>query len=75
LEIGGESFPPGTLVCAIANAGSPKPVVRADRADRLAAKDLGPPLHCLVVPGTLHFAEREALIRFAGAPEDALPPE
>jgi len=26
------------------------------------------------VPGKLHFAEREALIRFAAAPEDALPP-
>lgn len=74
VELGGEDFPPGTLVCAISNAGSPSPVVLADRADRLVTRDLGPPLHCLIVPGKLHFAEREALIRFAAAPEDALPP-
>ena len=74
IELGGEDFPPGTLVCAIGNAGSPNPVVIADRADRLVARDIGPPLHCLIVPGRLHFAEREALLRFAAAPEDALPP-
>jgi len=27
-------------------------------------------LHCLVVPGTLHFLEKEALVAFAGAPHD-----
>jgi len=74
VELGGQDFPPGTLVCAISNAGSPNPVVLADRADRLVTRDLGPPLHCLIVPGKLHFVEREALIRFAAAPEDALPP-
>jgi len=73
IEVGGEDFPPGTLVCAIGNVGSPNPVVKADRADRLAAQDLGPPLHSLIVPGSLHFVEREALVRFAAAPEDALP--
>src|SRR3990172_530508 len=73
-EVGGEDFPPRTLVCAVGNVGSPHPVVRADWAERLAARDLGPPLHCLIVPGRLHFAEREALLRFTAAPEDALPP-
>jgi diphthine synthase len=75
IEVGGEKFPPETLVCAIGRAGSPAPVVRADRADRLVDADLGPPLHCLLVPGVLHFAEREALARFASAPADALPRE
>jgi len=74
MEVGGEDFPPRTLVCAVGNVGSPHPVVRADWAERLAARDLGPPLHCLIVPGSLHFAEREALVRFTAAPEDALPP-
>ena len=73
IEVGGAKFPPGTFVCVVGGAGSPSPVVRADRAERLVAADLGPPLHCLVVPGTLHFAEREALRALAGAPEDALP--
>lgn len=74
IEIGGERFSPNALACAVGGAGSPSPVVRADRAERLVAADLGPPLHCLVVPGVLHFAEREALRRFAAAPDDALPP-
>ena len=74
VEIGGSKFSPSTLACVVGGAGSPNPVVRADRAERLLAADLGPPLHCLVVPGTLHFAEREALRLLAGAPEDALPP-
>lgn len=74
IEIGGARFPPTTLVVAIGGAGSPSPVVHGDRAAQLLAADLGPPLHCLVVPGALHFAEREALRRFAGVPEDALPP-
>lgn len=73
-DVGGDRFPPGTLVCVVGGAGSADPVVRADRADRLASADLGPPLHCLVVPAALHFAEREALVRLAGAPADALPP-
>ena len=74
IEIGGAKFPPSILVCAVGGAGSPSPVARADRAERLLAAGLGPPLHCLIVPGTLHFAEREALLRFAAAPVDALPP-
>lgn len=75
IEEGGRGFPGDTLVAVVGGAGSASPVVRADRADRLAARDFGPPLHCLVVPGPLHFAEREALLRLASAPEDALPPE
>ena len=73
VEIGGDTFSPNTLVCVVGGAGSPSPVVRADRAEGCLAADLGPPLHCLIVPGNLHFAEREALRVLAGAPEDALP--
>jgi len=73
-EIGGDRFPADTWVCVIGGAGSMSPRVRADRAERLLSADLGPPLHCLVVPGPLHFAERDALRRFADAPDDVLPP-
>ncbi len=73
IDVGGGKFPPATLVCVVGGAGSGSPLVRADRADRLLAANLGPPLHVLVVPGALHFAERDALARFARAPEDALP--
>ena len=75
LKVGGERFPGSTLVCVVGGAGSDRPTLRADRAERLLDADLGPPLHCLLVPGMLHFAEREALIRFAHAPGDALPQE
>lgn len=56
---------PDTLACAVARAGSPEPRVVQGPLTRLAAADLGPPLHAIVVPGELHFVEREALDAFA----------
>ncbi len=62
-----EDFGPKTLVCVLSQVGSPDVrIVGASAAD-LLTHDLGPPLHCFVVPGTLHFLEKEALIAFAGA--------
>lgn len=58
-------FTPETLVCAVARAGSPAPRVVAGPLRAVAAADLGPPLHTLVVPGKLHFVEEEALGAFA----------
>jgi diphthine synthase len=46
---------------AIARAGSPEPVVVRGSLKDLAAADLGPPLHTLVVPGNLHFVEEDAV--------------
>jgi diphthine synthase len=74
IDLADGRFPGTTLSCIVTGAGSRDPRVRANRAERLLEADLGPPLHCLVIPGALHFAEREALRRFADAPEDALPP-
>jgi len=31
-------------------------------------------MHCLIIPGKLHFEEREALKVLGGAREDELPP-
>jgi diphthine synthase len=56
------------LGVAVARAGSPDPVVAADRLSALAERDLGAPLHMLVVPGDLHVVEAEALAAFGGAP-------
>lgn len=50
-------------VVALARVGADDEVVRFGAAQRLREADLGPPLHCLIVPGDLHFAEREALER------------
>ena len=53
----------------IARAGSPNPIVAADRLDALAARSFGDPLHMLVLPGDLHHLEADALETLAGLPE------
>ncbi|HEY7587623.1 MAG TPA: diphthine synthase [Thermoplasmata archaeon] len=67
---GTSEFGPSTLVCALSRVGSPDVRAVAAGVDQLLGRDLGPALHCLVVPGTLHFLEKKALVAFAGAPED-----
>ena len=60
------------LGVVVARAGSPDPVVAADRLSTLAEADFGDPLHLLVIPGDLHHVERDALVGLAGASEDLL---
>ena len=60
---------------AVCRAGSPDPVVAADRLSALADRAFGDPLHLLVIPGELHHVEGEALAELAGAPEELLPDE
>ncbi len=64
---GTADFGPQTLVCVLSQVGSSDARITAGSAADLLTRDLGPPLHCLVVPGTLHFLEKEALAIFAGA--------
>jgi len=59
-----------TLACVLSRVGSPDVRAHAAPIADLVTRDLGPPLHCLVIPGNLHFLEKEALIVFAGAPHD-----
>ncbi|MEF8855660.1 MAG: diphthine synthase [Haloarculaceae archaeon] len=54
-------------------AGSDDPTVAADRLSALAEGSVGPPLHLLVLPGSLHALEAEALRKLGGAPTDLLP--
>jgi diphthine synthase len=58
------------LGVVVARAGSPEPLVAADRLATLAERDFGDPLHLLVLPGELHYIERDALVELAGAPVD-----
>ena len=60
------------LAVAVARAGSPDPVVAADRCSALADRNFGGPLHLLVVPGDLHHVEAEALEAFADGPAELL---
>lgn len=63
---GRDVVPPDRLVCVVCRAGRPDVACHAGPASDLAGRDLGPPLHTLVVPGDLHFKEREALEVLAG---------
>ncbi|HIH00675.1 TPA: diphthine synthase [Thermoplasmata archaeon] len=56
-----------TLVCVVARAGAPDCVVSAGKLGEMRLRDFGPPLHTIVIPGKLHFMERDALETFAGA--------
>lgn len=54
------------LYVGIARAGSDNPIVAAGSSTQLKHIDFGPPLHVLVIPGTLHEIEEEYLKIFAG---------
>lgn len=69
-SLGTTEFGPQVLACVLSRVGSPEVRTFAGPIVELADRDLGPPPHCLVIPGTLHFLEKEALVAFAGAPHD-----
>ena len=54
-------FTEETEVCVVARAGSENPTVKFGKVKDVIMKDFGKPLHALIVPGKLHFKEREAL--------------
>jgi diphthine synthase len=59
-----------TILCVVARAGSDDALVKADTIAALKKGDYGKPLHCLVLPGHLHFMEVEALEKIAGLPSE-----
>jgi diphthine synthase len=54
-------FTDETLCVGCARLGSKDMKIKAGKAKELFKEDFGKPLHCLVVPGKLHFVEEEAL--------------
>lgn len=50
-----------TLCAGCARIGSESQLIKAGTAKELLKFDFGKPVHCLVVPGKLHFMEEEAL--------------
>src|SRR5205809_6510502 len=70
VKMGTSDFGPETLACVLSRVGSPEVRATGGPMGMLSDRDLGPPLHCIVIPGRLHFLEKEALIAFAGAPHD-----
>ncbi len=61
-----------SLAVVLARAGATEPLVHADQIKKLVKEDFGGPLHCLIIPGKLHFLEAEALVVLARAPEDII---
>lgn len=58
---GTKAFNPDTLVVGCARLGSTNQKIAYGTASQLSNIDFGPPLHCLIVPGKLHFVEEEML--------------
>jgi len=54
-------FTAETLCVGCARLGSSDKVIKAGKAGELASENFGEPMHCLIVPGKLHFVEEEAL--------------
>ena len=50
-----------TFCIGCARLGSDKPTIISGPIRKLLKADFGAPLHCLIVPGKLHFAEEKAL--------------
>lgn len=50
-----------TIAVGCARVGQEDFLVRAGSLQELAKTEFGAPLHCLIIPGTLHFIEEEAL--------------
>lgn len=63
-------FSPTSIACVIARAGALDSIAAADTIAALQKRTFGLPLHTLVIPGTLHFIEIEALELLAGLPHD-----
>jgi diphthine synthase len=58
-----------SLVCALGDVGSDEPEVVCDRMGELAQGKFSSNIFCLVIPGDLHFMEKEALQALADAPD------
>jgi len=50
-----------TLVIGCARLGSDEYVIKAGPVFKIEKEDFGAPLHCLIVPGNMHFVEEDAI--------------
>ena len=60
---------PDMLTIGLARIGYPNVRIAAEALEEIRLQTFPQPPHCLVFPGDLHFAEEEALVLIAGAPE------
>lgn len=55
-------FSEKTLCIGCSRIGSENQIIKAGTAKELLKFDFGKPVHCLIVPGKLHFVEEEVLL-------------
>ncbi len=65
-------FSESTLVVGVARLGSKGSIIHAGSAGEVASYNFGNPPHSLIIPGSLHFLEEDALKALAGCPQDIL---
>ena len=71
-ELKNSLFTNDSIACVVARAGAKDVVIAANIIDVLRKKDFGSPLHTIVIPGSLHFMEVEALQLCAGLPSKVI---
>ena len=54
-----------TIAVGVARVGSANQQIVCSSMKELLSHDLGPPLHSLIIPGHLHFIEKDMLRIFA----------
>ncbi|XP_027042380.1 diphthine methyl ester synthase-like [Pocillopora damicornis] len=57
-----------TIAVGVARVGSANQQIVCSSMKELLSHDLGPPLHSLIIPGHLHFIEKDMLRIFASNP-------
>lgn len=71
-KAGGDFFKKHPLICGLGRVGSDMAVIKCGEIQILKDEDFGPPLHCIIIPGLLHYMEKEALKILGDAPEKLL---
>jgi diphthine synthase len=51
-------------VVGCARLGTAEPKIKFGTVNEILKEDFGPPLHCIIIPGKLHFVEEEMLQSF-----------
>ncbi|MGQ9680597.1 MAG: diphthine synthase [Candidatus Bathyarchaeia archaeon] len=61
-----------TVVIGLSRLGWDGSIIAVGRASEISERDFGETPHALIIPGTLHFVEEEALHILHGCPEELL---
>jgi diphthine synthase len=61
-----EVFSDQTLLVVLSRVGTPEESVKAGTISQLQNLDFGAPPHAVIVPGSMHFSEKEALAAICG---------